>query len=48
MCSIEIRNITINAPAIMKVQEVIFFYEGKTLYWVVRGVFHGDQDFFDL
>ena len=32
----------------MKVQEVIFFYEGKTLYWVVRGVFHGDRDLFDL
>ena len=25
-----------------------FFYAGKTLYWVVRGVFPGDQDFFDL
>jgi len=39
--------ITINAPAIMKVREVIF-YEGKTLYWEVRGVFHGDRDFFYL
>jgi len=40
--------VTINAPAIMKLRKVIFFYEGKTLYWVVRGVFHGDRDFFDL
>ena len=40
--------ITINAPAIMKVREVIFFYVGKTLYWVVRGVFHGVRDFFYL
>jgi len=37
--------LTINAPAIMKVREVIF-YVGKKLYWVVRGVFHGDRDFF--
>jgi len=29
----------------MKVQEVIF-YAGKTLNWVVLGVFHGDLDFF--
>jgi len=29
----------------MKVRKVIF-YEGKTLYWVVRVVFHGDRDFF--
>ena len=25
---------------------VIFFKGGKTLHWVVRGVFHGDQEFF--
>ena len=24
------------------------FYLGKTLNWVVLGVFHGDLDFFDL
>ena len=30
--------LTINAPAIMKVREVIF-YAGKTLNWVVRVVF---------
>ena len=38
--------LTINAPAIMKV--FYFFYAGKTLYWVVRGVFQGDRDLFDL
>jgi len=25
-----------------------FLYLGKTLNWVVLGVFHGDLDFFDL
>jgi len=28
--------------------KLFFFYAGKTLYWVVRGVFHEDRDFFDL
>ena len=40
--------LTINAPAIMKEREVIFFYAGKILYWVVLGVFHRDLDFFYL
>ena len=26
----------------------LFFYLGKTLNWVVLGVFHGDLDLFDL
>jgi len=25
-----------------------FYYLGKTLNWVVLGVFHGDLDFYDL
>jgi len=34
-----------NAPTIMTFVK-LFFYAGKTLYWVVLGVFHGDLDFF--
>jgi len=36
-----------NAPTIMTFVK-LFFYAGKTLYWVVLGVFHGDLDFFYL
>ena len=41
-----VSNITINAPSIMKVREVIFFYAGKTLNQPFQGVFHGDRDRF--
>ena len=38
---------TTNAPPIMTFVK-LFLYLGKTLYWVVLGVFHGDLNFFDL
>ena len=41
------RNLTINAPLILQVREVIF-YAGKTYNGAFRGVFRGSLDFFYL
>ena len=40
--------ITINAPSIMKVREVIFFMRAKHIIGKFLRIFHGDLDFFDL
>jgi len=37
-----------NAKLFLENMGGYFFHLGKTLNWVVLGVFHGDRDFYDL
>jgi hypothetical protein len=39
--------ITINAPLILKMRDIIFFFAGKLYNGPFQGIFRGGQDFFD-
>jgi hypothetical protein len=39
--------ITINAPLILKMRDIIFFFAGKLHNGPYQGIFRGGQDFFD-
>jgi hypothetical protein len=39
--------LTINAPLILKMRDIIFFFAGKLHNGPFQGIFRGGQDFFD-
>ncbi len=40
-------SLTINAPLILKMRDIIFFFAGKLHNGPFQGIFRGGQDFFD-
>jgi hypothetical protein len=40
-------NLTINAPLIWKMRDIIFFFAGRLHNGPFQGIFRGGQDFFD-